>query len=140
MCGGVEYHGTKVYFPNPTARLPVLLKGGGVTWVPWGSRSDATVKFPRGGWARHEFILQGKWKAWRPKPVLIVCDRFMEKDEAKVSHWFDVDPEMAIQGLIATRGEEKLLYVVTETPPPEFSWVHDRWPRLVRISNHYFQT
>lgn len=133
MCGGIEFQETKVYFPNPKARLPVLLKDGGVSWVPWGWRSDTGFKFPRGGWARHESVLAGKWKAWHPRPVLILCDKFMEKDEQKVSHWFDMKPEMAIQGLIAERDAEQLVYVVTETPPAEFAWVHDRWPKLVNV-------
>lgn len=33
MCDGIEYHGDKIYFPNPQARLPVRLRNGNVTWV-----------------------------------------------------------------------------------------------------------
>jgi hypothetical protein len=25
------------------------------------------------------------------------------------------------------------VYVVTESPPPEFAWVHDRFPRLLKM-------
>ncbi len=135
MCGGIEYQGTKVFFPNPEARLPVLNKSGSVTWIPWGRRRNADRKFVRGGWARHESILAQKWIAWHPRPVLIICDKFMEKDDDKISHWFDVEPNMTIQGLIATKGEEHLVYVVTETPPPDYAWVHDRWPRLVKMTD-----
>lgn len=134
MCGGVEYQGIKVYFPNPKARLPVRLKDGGVTWVAWGSRNRADHTFPNGGWARLESIKSGKWKAWHPRPVLIVCDRFMEKDENGTSHWIDVDPCLMIQGLIAEREEKQLIYVVTEAPPSNYSWIHDRWPRLVSMN------
>jgi len=76
-----------------------------------------------------------KWKAWHPRPVLIICDKFMEKDEEGTSHWFDVDPHMAIQGLIAERDEKQLVYVVTEPPPANLEWVHDRWPRLVKLAD-----
>lgn len=33
MCGGIEYHSDKIYFPNPQARLPALLRSGNVTWA-----------------------------------------------------------------------------------------------------------
>ncbi len=101
MCGGIEYQGNKIYFPNPEARLPVRTRDGGVTWLPWGWRSKTDRTFISGGWARHESILEHKWKAWHPRPVQIICDRFMEKNEEKVSHWFDMEPHMVIQGLVA---------------------------------------
>ena len=122
-----------MYFPNQEARLPVRTRNGGVTWMPWGSRNRNDHTFPNGGWARHDSIKMGKWKAWHPRPVLIVCDRFMEKDETGISHWIDVDSHIAIQGLVAERGEQQLLYVVTEPPPAIFSWIHDRYPRLVKL-------
>lgn len=134
MCGGIEYKGTKVYFPNPEAKLPVLTKSGDHHWLPWGWRKRTDRSFVSGGWARLESIKAMKWKAWQPKPVLIICDRYMEKDEEGNSHWFDMHDGMAIQGLIATRNDVQLVYVVTEDPPPEFAWVHDRWPRLVRLA------
>ncbi len=30
--------------------------------------------------------------------------------------------------------EENIRYVVTEETPPEYQWIHDRWPRLRRLS------
>lgn len=81
MCGGIEYQGTKVFFPNLEARLPVLSKTGNVTWVPWGYRGgDRMPKFPNGGWARLESIKSGKWITWHPRPGLIACNRFIDKD------------------------------------------------------------
>ena len=40
---------------------------------------------------------------------------------------------MAIQGLLAKRDDEMRVYVVTINAPPEYAWIHDRWPRLVRL-------
>jgi hypothetical protein len=40
---------------------------------------------------------------------------------------------MAIQGLVAERNEQQLVYVVTEPPSPEYAWIHVRWPRLVKV-------
>lgn len=132
MCGGIEYQGTKVFFPNPEARLPVRTRDGGITWLQWGERDKGgRLLFPNGGWAKLDSIAAGKWKAWHPRPVQIACDRFMEKDEEKVSHWFDMEATMVIQGLLAERNEEHRVYVVTTDTPAEYHYIHDRWPRLV---------
>ena len=59
MCGGIEYQGDKVYFPE--ARLPVRTRDGGITWVPWGERiKGGKLVFPNGGWARLDSIYAGK--------------------------------------------------------------------------------
>jgi len=134
MCGGIQYQDHKIYFPQPDARLPVLLRSDGVTWVTWGNRKkEANRDFPNGGWARLDSIKTGKWKPWHQKPVLIIADQFMEKDHDEQSHWIELDKTMAIQGLLAERKKEQRVYVVTIDTPPEYAWIHDRWPRLVRL-------
>lgn len=135
MCGGIEYQHNKIYFPQPDARLPVRLRHGGVTWVTWGRREKEAIGiFPNGGWARLDSIKNGKWKSWHPKPAIIPVDCFMEKDHDGKSHWFPLDISMAIQGLLAERKGEKRVYVVTINSPPDYHWIHDRWPRLVKLS------
>lgn len=60
MCGGIEYQGDKIYFPMPDPRLPVLLKDGSVTWMPWGHKNlGGKMMFPNGGWARLDSIHAG---------------------------------------------------------------------------------
>ncbi|PTN09675.1 hypothetical protein [Nitrosomonas aestuarii] len=131
MCGGIEYQGEKIYFPNPQARLPVRNRSGDVTW---GNRKqEANSNFPNGGWARLNSIYAGKWKPWHPRPVLIAADQFMEKDQDAQSHWIPLDQRMVIQGLLAERKKEQRVYVVTIDTPPEYAWIHDRWPRLLRL-------
>ncbi len=49
--------------------------------------------------------------------------------------WIPLDTRMAIQGLLAERDNEMRLYVVIINTPPEYAWIHDRWPRLVRLKN-----
>lgn len=39
-----------------------------------------------------------------------------------------------IQALLAERFGEQRVNVVTEEAPPEYHWIHDRWPRLRRLS------
>lgn len=136
MCGGIEYQDQKIFFPQPGARLPVRLRDGNVTWVTWGRREkEAVGKFPNGGWARLNSIQNGKWKPWHPRPVLIVADQFMEKDHDNQPHWVELDKSMVIQGLLAERNKEMRVYIVTINTPPEYSWIHDRWPRLVRLAD-----
>ena len=136
MCGGIEYQDQKIYFPQPNARLPVLLRHGDVTWVTWGKRkNEDSGKFPNGGWARLNSIKANKWKPWHPRPVLVVANCFMEKDYDGQSHWIPLDASMVVQALLASRGGERRVYVVTETTPPEYQWIHDRWPRLVKLGH-----
>jgi len=136
MCGGIKYQDQQIYFPKSDARLPVLLRHGGVTWITWGSHTTAdSSRFPNGGWARLDSIKLGKWKPWHPRPVLIPADSFMEKDHDKNSHWIDLAPCMAIQALLAERNNEQRVYVVTEDAPIEYNWIHDRWPRLRKLSD-----
>jgi hypothetical protein len=72
-------------------------------------------------------------------PVKIAVDAFMEKDNQGVSHWFDLEPGQFIQGLVAgPEGGGQRVYVVTVEP--EDKSIHDRWPRVVSISennSHY---
>ena len=97
MCGGIECQNHKIYFPQPDARLPVLLRHGDVTWVTWGKRkNEDSGKFPNGGWARLDSIKAGKWKPWHPRPVLIPAESFMEKDHDKQSHWITLVTGMVI--------------------------------------------
>src|SRR5690606_33631165 len=134
MCGGIEYQNQKIYFPRPDARLPVRLRNGNVTWVTWGRRKDeAHGKFPNGGWARLNSIKSGKWKPWHPRPVLIVADQFMEKDQEQQSHWGPLDTGVLVQGLLAERNDALRVYVVTVSTPPEYAGIDDRWPRFVPL-------
>lgn len=55
----------------------------------------------------------------------------MEKDHEKVSHWFDVKPDEVIQGLLTVHDTIARVYVVTTDTPEEFSYIHDRWPRVI---------
>jgi putative SOS response-associated peptidase YedK len=40
---------------------------------------------------------------------------------------------MVMQGLIAERDSQQRVYVVTERPPTDYAWIHDRFPRLVKM-------
>jgi hypothetical protein len=135
MCGGVEVKTggkiQRIYFPSPKAALPVRLKTGEVAWRPWGRRESEPAPLPQGGWARLESIKNGKWERYAPRAVLIPVQRFMEKDRAGRSHWFDVPADAMIQGLLAVSGAEERVYVVTVAVPAEHAAIHDRWPRLV---------
>lgn len=142
MCAGVEIEvGEKkprrIYFPVPTAALPVLMKDGSMMSLPWGARNEERggdgkgLRWPKGGWARHESVKTGKWRAFDPQPAKIAARSYMEKDGEGVSHWFTLEPGQYIQGLVATVGEERRVYVVTVGAPPQFAHIHDRWPRIV---------
>jgi putative SOS response-associated peptidase YedK len=140
MCGGVKYTDKsgkewKVYFPSPKAAIPVLKRDGDVEWVTWGKRKEEAVNnFPNGGWARLDSVKSGKWERFHPQPVLLPVQAFMEKDHERKSHWINVMPGHAIQGLLANHENEIRLYVVTADTPAEYNWIHDRWPQLVELN------
>lgn len=135
MCGGVRYiiqkQTLKVYFPNPYAQLPLLMKGGNTALLPWGRRKEQEGHLPLGGWARLDSIHSGKWDSVHPVPVKIAVDAFMEKDRSKESHWFDLEEGQFIQGLVAQYNNERRIYVVTVEPDLEHASIHERWPRIV---------
>jgi hypothetical protein len=140
MCGGAKYTDNAgkdwtIYFPSPKAALPVLKRGGDIEWVVWGKRKEEPVQgFPNGGWARLDSIQSGKWEHYHPRPVVLAVQSFMEKDHDRKSHWIEVPQGEAIQGLLAQVHGECRLYDVTEDTPAEYHWIHDRWPRLVKLS------
>ena len=139
MCAGVEIEGqekaARIYFPVKTATLPVLMRDGSIVRMRWGARNeelaDGGPRWPKGGWARLESVKAGRWKAFDPQPVKIPAKGYMEKDNDGHSHWFNLEPGQYIQGLVARIGEERRVYVVTISTPPEFAHIHDRWPRIV---------
>ena len=142
MCGGIKYTDQQnkawtVYFPSPKAALPVIKKSGDIEWVTWGKRKEENEPyFPNGGWARLDSIKAGKWERFHPTPVMIPVQSFMEKDSEKVSHWFDMKLDEVIQGLVTIHNDIARVYVVTTDTPSEFSFIHDRWPRIIQIINN----
>lgn len=57
----------------------------------------------------------------------------MEKDTERVSHWFDMNEGFGLECLILGEGDARRVYIVTTSPPPEFAFIHDRWPMIGRI-------
>lgn len=142
MCGGTRYideagKDWKIYFPNPKAALPVRREGEKIEWVKWGLRKEeknVPKGFVQGGWARIDSVDTGKWEKYQAERVKLAVIAFMEKDKERISHWVDVPDGAALDGLVVTIGGESRLYVVTESTPVAFAWVHDRWPRLVSLA------
>lgn len=140
MCGGVEAREAdkvwKIYFPSPKAAIPVLLEDSGqLDWICWGRRDNEPSHEPRGGWARLESIQAGMWAKYHPRRGFGLVQRFMEKegqpgDKNRPSHWFDVAEGCGLECLVLGEGENRRVYVVTTDPPPEYAWIHDRWPLI----------
>ena len=134
MCGGVYYSAndqdTRVYFPNPKARLPVKKRNGDIELLAWGRRREQAGSLPAGGWARLDSIYAGRWDRWFPVPVKVPVKSFMEKDLEGHSHWYDLTKGQWIQGLVARYEHERRIYVVTVEPELAEA-VHDRWPRIM---------
>ena len=134
MCGGVYYSvnnaDTRVYFPNPQAKLPARTRAGKVQLLPWGRRSEQAGKLPLGGWARLDAIYAGRWDRWFPVPVKVPVKSFMEKDLEGHTRWYDLTRGQWIQGLVARNRYERRIYIVTLVPELADA-IHDRWPRIM---------
>jgi hypothetical protein len=141
MCGGIEakdknraYEPVRVYFPNPKAAFPVMLEDGtDLGWLPWGRRKEQGGSGPQGGWARRESLENGTWEKHRPQRAFGLISRYMEKDAERVSHWFDVEDGEALECVVTGEPGDQRVYVVTSPSPPQFSAIHERWPRIAQI-------
>jgi putative SOS response-associated peptidase YedK len=147
MCGGLSFQTTgistetsadapsiikKVFFPMPQAQIPVLLDEG-LAFRQWGKRrgEDDSFDVPQTGWARLDSIEAGKWSRYAPSQVLIPARSFMEKDEQKQSHWFQMPPNAFLLGLHIMSQDKSFVYIVTQPAEGAFQTIHERWPLVV---------
>lgn len=138
MCGGIKYIDQankewKIYFPSPKAALPIITNENTIEWIKWGRRKEEQVPFVQGGWARSDSIAAGKWDRLEPTKVRLAAISFMEKDAERVSHWIDVSANHSIEALVIENNSDKRIYIITDDTPPEYKWVHDRWPKIIPI-------
>jgi hypothetical protein len=49
-------------FPNPQAKLPILMRDGNISLMEWGRRKEQEGNLPLGGWARLDSIDAGRWE------------------------------------------------------------------------------
>ena len=134
MWGAIQLQDNKIFFPHPSAKLPIRKRDGAIDWITWGKRREEMCIFPEGGWARLSSVKDGRWTRMSPKPVQIIADRFMQKDADGQRYWFDLEEGEFIQGLMAFINGEPRVYVVTEEAPAETetAMIHPRWPRILK--------
>ncbi len=144
MCGGMVYQyldpvtgelkTRKVYFPIPKVKIPVVTdENPEPEWVQWGKRQGESpeIDVPVTGWARLASLKDGKWNRYTPKRVQIPALSWMEKDTHRQSHWFEMNPNQAILGVMLERQGERFVYVVTKPATAQYAIAHPRMPLLV---------
>lgn len=147
MCGGLEYQyldpvsgqmkTRKAYFPIPKVKIPVVIEDNSEPeWVQWGKRQgeDPELDVPVTGWARLLSLKEGKWNRYQPRKVKIPALRWMEKDAEKQSHWFDMEPEKALLGVMLVQQGERFVYIVTRPATEHYAMAHHRMPLLVEAA------
>ncbi len=142
MCAGLalfrEMTETRVYFPNPRARILCRTNSGEEIDAIWGRRNEQEYPespVPVTGWARRESVEAGKWKRFEPKPVHIPATAYMEKDADRVSHWFELKQDQFLVGLLLGWRDLRFIYVVTIPTPEEFRHIHHRWVQIEELKN-----
>src|SRR5689334_17664032 len=123
-----------VHFTQAKAVLPVKLKNGTCTLVPWGRRKNENSEMPLGGWAKIKNNTLERWSSYLPKPVQIIADKFMEKDFEGHACWYEITRGKCIQGLLARENNEFRVYVVT-VDPEDLMNCHYRWPYIITDSS-----
>lgn len=119
----------QVSFDNPNAKLPIALRNGKITLLPWGRRQHIASKLPLGGCLQLDEIYQGKWDEFFPKAVKLPLKAFLVRDLEDQAKWFHLPRGKWIQGLVASFKNEKRVYIVTLEPNTES--IYPRWPRIL---------
>lgn len=131
MCSGIEYHDRLLLWRDADVKLPVMLRGGEISWVRWGERHGVVSMFFQGPCARLESIQTRKWSRFSPTPVKIPMQRYMERDAKGAPYWVKASAASVLQGLLAVVEGEQL----TLDSPSEYRHVQPRWPRVIRLDH-----
>jgi hypothetical protein len=149
MCDAIEFFldgkPFEVAYGEGKVDLPVRERGGRIAFYRWGALGREYVacdnkpgwgaKFPETGWAPIEEVRAHAWAKVEPRPVKIMASRFRITDRWDVERWFDLAPGQFIQGLLATLGLDKRVYVVTVPLPDRLAsdvTEFTTWPRIIR--------
>lgn len=134
MCIGVLYdfrgHPLKVFFGNPSAKLPVKASFERITLIRWGRRESEKCDFPTGSWVNLELIKRGRLDCYEPKPVKIPLRKFLDMDFTGQQRWYDVVPGYWVQGMLAKHQTEHRVYIVTITVAQPRGG-EGQWPRIL---------
>jgi hypothetical protein len=134
----------EVAYGEGRGELPVRERGGRIAFYRWGALGREYVaddntpgwgaKFPEPGWAPLEEVRANGWYKVEPRSVKILASRFMIVDRWQIERWFELRPGEFIQGLLATLGPTKRVYVVTVPVPKPYTEEGTKltvWPRVV---------
>ena len=119
-----------IYFSQSKAVLPVRLKNGDVTLVTWGRRLREESSMPLGGWALHNAIHEGRWTYFKPKPVKLAIEKFMQIDYENHIQWYEIIKGQWIQGVLLQEERECRVYIMTVIPE-RLDIYYNRWPRII---------
>ncbi len=76
MCQAIRFtindHLITVKLTDSNPCVPVIMRSGNIMLMPWGNPSGLIPLFPPGGTLHRDHVIQGKWKAFEPKPIKIL--------------------------------------------------------------------
>jgi hypothetical protein len=120
-------------------KVPLLTRSGQVKWVEWGAPGEHHMtspdapgyflKLPEGHWVDLTTLRAGAWWQYKPRPVKIAAIAFGVFLE--LEQWIPLKPGQYLQAALATVFAEQRVYIVTVTPPAEYSRARPCWPRII---------
>lgn len=135
LCHGISYReaddNIHAFFTENQATLPVKMRQGQCSQMPWGRKAEDPGSLPYGGWASLESIHAGRWEAFSPRPVQIAATGHVQQDKDGENHYFELQENQILQGLMAQDREQQVIYLVTVQTPKELQYVSSRWPRII---------
>ncbi len=135
LCHGVSYReaddNIHAFFSEQQAVLPVKMRQGQYSSLPWGRKATDVGQLPFGGWASLESIYAGRWEAFQPRPVQIAASGHVQQDKEGENHYFELQETQMLQGLMAQDKEQQVVYLVTVQSPKELQYISSRWPRIL---------
>jgi hypothetical protein len=142
MCQAIRFtindHLITVKLTDSNPCVPVIMRSGNIMLMPWGNPSGLIPLFPPGGTLHRDHVIQGKWKAFEPKPIKILCQSYMLTDSSGNECWINCTDknQLGIKGATATVWKSERAYILIRQPEILDPIEHTGWPIQIGFSNY----
>lgn len=142
MCQAIRFtindHLITVKLTDSNPCVPVIMRSGNIMLMPWGNPDGHIPLYPRDGVLYRDHVLQGKWKAYIPKPIKILCQAYMLLDASGQERWFESTEkhQTCIKGVVASVWGKERAYVLMRQPDLMDRKGFSEWPVTLSASQY----